>query len=83
MPKYEIMKEDTILGPFDINQSLPTEDYPAFVLWLNNQCCIYNYTQGKYLFKGSQKITYLGDNTVLVEQKGKSSKYSLIGMCMD
>lgn len=68
---------------FDSIQSLPTEDYPAFVVWLNNQCCIYNYTQGQYLFKGSQKITYLGDNTVLVEQKGKSSKYSLIGMCMD
>lgn len=68
---------------FDSIQSLPTEDYPVFVLGLNGRYCIYNYTQGKFLFKGSQKITYLGDNTVLVEQKGKSSKYSLIGMRMD
>lgn len=68
---------------FDSIQCLPTEDYPAFVLGLNGQYCVYNYTQGKYLFKKSNKITYLGDNTVLVEQKGKSAKYSLIGMCMD
>lgn len=68
---------------FDSIQSFPTEDYPVFVLGLNGQYCVYNYIQGKYLFKGSQRITYLGGNTVLVEQKGKSSKYSLIGMRMD
>ena len=57
---------------FDSIQCLPTEDYLAFVLGLDDQYCVYNYTQGKYLSKKSNKITYLGDNTVLVEQKGKS-----------
>jgi len=61
-------------------QSLPTVEYPTYILESNGKYCLYNYTQGKILFKDSDKITYLGDNTVLVEQKGKSDKYSLIGM---
>ena len=65
---------------FDSVQQLPTIDYPAFILGYENRFCLYNYTQGKIRFKNSEKITYLGDNTVLIKQNGKESKYSLIGM---
>lgn len=67
---------------FDSVQQLPTIDYPAFILGYENRFCLYNYTQSKILFKNSEKITYLGDNTVLIKQNGKESKYSLIGMCL-
>lgn len=67
---------------FDSVQQLPTTDYPAFILGYKNQYCLYNYTQGKILFRNSEKITYLGDNTVLIKQNGKELKYSLIGMCL-
>lgn len=63
-------------------QLLPTVDYPAFVLEYEGKYCLYNYTQGKILFKDSDSITYIGDNTVQVTREGKSAKYSLIGMCI-
>lgn len=65
---------------FDSVQQLPTIDYPAFILGREDGFCLYNYVQGKILFSNSEKITYLGDNTVLIRQNGKESKYSLIGM---
>lgn len=64
-------------------QQLPTVDYPAFVLEYNGKYCLYNFIQGKILFQDSDKITYLGDNTVHVEKLGKIAMYSLIGMCID
>ena len=68
---------------FDTIQDIPTNGYPAFIMGSNGQFCIYNCIQGKFLFKGSTKITYLGDKAVLVNRNGKTVKYSLIGMCLE
>lgn len=68
---------------FDTIQDIPTNGYPAFIMGSNGQFCIYNCIQGKFLFKGSTKITYLGDKAVLVNLNGKTVKYSLIGMCLE
>lgn len=65
---------------FDSVQRLPIDNYPVFILGKDGSYCIYNYTQGKFFFKDSQKITYLGNNVVSVETKDKTSKYSVIGM---
>lgn len=59
---------------------LPTIDYPAFIMESNGKFSIYNYTQRKLLFKDSDNIKYLGDNTVLIQKGDKQEKYSLIGM---
>lgn len=64
-------------------QSLPTVEYPTYILESNGKYCLYNYTQGKILFKDSDKITFLGDNIVLIKKDGKESKYSVIGMRID
>lgn len=61
-------------------QQLPTPEYPAFILEKEGKFYLYNYTQRKIRFKNSDSITYLGDNTVLVQQNGKLQKYSIIGM---
>ncbi len=68
---------------YDTIQYLPTNGYPAFIMGMDGIFCVYNYTQRKILFKDSTKITYLGDNAVLVNRKGKTVKYSLIGMCLE
>lgn len=74
-------KASRITGPhYDSIQSLPTPDYPSFIMERTGKFAVFNYTQRKLLFKDSDKITYVGDNTVVVEKNGKSTKYSLIGM---
>lgn len=65
---------------YDSVQCLPTENYPVFVLGKDGSYCLYNYTQSKFFFKDSQKISYLGNNVVSVETKDNISKYSVIGM---
>lgn len=64
-------------------QYVAAEDYPSFILEKNQKYCLYNYTQGKILFKDSDAISYIGDNNVMVTRNGKTSKFSLIGMCLD
>lgn len=64
-------------------QQLPTHDYPAFICESDGLFCLYNFTQNKFLFKYSERITYLGDNTVIIENKNKKEKYSIIGMRLE
>lgn len=64
-------------------QVVPSPNYPTFILEQNRKFCLYNFTQGKILFPNSERITYLGDNAVIVVKGGKSSKYSLIGMRLE
>lgn len=54
---------------YDSIQSLPTLDYPTFIMESAGKFAVFNYTQRKLLFKDSDKITYVGNNIVIVEKK--------------
>lgn len=64
-------------------QQLPLHNYPVFICESDGRFCLYNFIQNKFLFNNSERITYLGDNTVLIENKNKKEKYSVIGMRLD
>lgn len=73
-------KQRITAAKFDSIQQLPTNIYPTFVCEKDGVCCLYNYTRGKFLFEGSERITYVGDEVVLIERQNKVDKYSIIGM---
>lgn len=64
-------------------QQLPLDNYPAFICENDGRFCLYNFIQNKILFNDSERITYLGDNAVLIENENKKEKYSVIGMRLD
>lgn len=80
---YHINRGVILQAIFDSIEKLPTFDYPSFILKKKGKFCVLNYTRKKIIFKVSDKITYLGNNTVIIEKNGKSTKYSLIGMCIE
>lgn len=64
-------------------QQLPTNGYPTFICESDGRFCLYNFIQKKFLFNKSERITYIGDNAVLIENENKKEKYSVIGMRLD
>lgn len=64
-------------------QQLPTNGYPTFICENDGRFCLYNFIQNKILFNDSERITYLGDNAVLIENENKKEKYSVIGIRLD
>lgn len=80
--KLGVFSEGKRLVPaiFDSVERLPVSDYPCYILSYQGECCLYNDAQKKILFRNSDRIKFIGDNTVLVTKNGHESKYSLIGM---